>query len=37
MNSDDILLQINKLNTSFRIKDEYFKAVDDVSLELMKY
>ena len=36
MNSDDILLQINKLNTSFRIKDEYFKAVDDVSLELRK-
>ncbi len=36
MNSDDILLEIKNLNTSFRIKDEYFKAVDDVSIRLMK-
>ena len=36
MNSEDILLEIKNLNTSFRIKDEYFKAVDNVSINLMK-
>ena len=28
------LLKINNLTTSFRIKDEYYAAVDDVSIEL---
>lgn len=30
------LLKINNLNTSFRIKDTYYAAVDDVSLSLKK-
>lgn len=32
----EILLKINNLNTSFRIKDTYYNAVDNVSLELKK-
>mgnify|MGYP003616163934 FL=1 len=36
MNSNNILLEIKNLNTSFRIKDNYFKAVDNVSVELRK-
>lgn len=32
----DILLQIKNLVTSFRIKDEYYNAVNDVSLDLYK-
>src|SRR5699024_12190998 len=30
------LLEINNLTTSFRIKDDYFAAVDDVSLTINK-
>ena len=33
---DDILLKINNLYTGFRIKDEYYNAVDNVSIELKK-
>ncbi len=32
----EVLLKINNLNTSFRIKDTYYNAVDNVSLELRK-
>lgn len=32
----EVLLKINNLNTSFRIKDTYYNAVDNVSLELKK-
>ena len=32
----ELLLKINNLDTSFRIKDTYYKAVDGVSLELKK-
>ena len=32
----DTLLEINGLKTSFRIKDEYFAAVDDVSIKVNK-
>ncbi len=32
----ETLLRINNLNTSFRIKDDYYNAVDDVSLNLNK-
>ena len=30
------LLEINNLHTAFRIKDDYYDAVDDVSLTLEK-
>ncbi len=33
---NEILLKVNNLETGFRIKDDYFNAVDDVSLELKK-
>lgn len=36
MSKTDILLEINHLSTSFRIKDDYFAAVDDVTLTLRK-
>ncbi|KFL44267.1 peptide ABC transporter ATPase [Lysinibacillus sp. BF-4] len=36
MNKADILLDIKNLTTSFRIKDDYFAAVDDVTLTLRK-
>lgn len=36
MQEDNLLLEIKNLNTSFRIKDDYFKAVDNVSLKLKK-
>lgn len=32
----EVLLKIDNLNTSFRIKDTYYNAVDNVSLELRK-
>ncbi|WP_170006712.1 ABC transporter ATP-binding protein [Bacillus fonticola] len=32
----DTLLEINNLKTSFRIKDDYYAAVDDVSLKVNK-
>ncbi len=35
MNSD-ILLRVKNLETGFRIKDDYYNAVDDVSFELKK-
>lgn len=34
MQEKKLLLEIKNLNTSFRIKDDYFKAVDNVSLNL---
>ncbi|MDO5088898.1 MAG: ABC transporter ATP-binding protein [Leptotrichiaceae bacterium] len=36
MEEDKVLLKINNLYTSFRIKDDYYPAVDNVSLELKK-
>lgn len=36
MNKADILLDIKNLTTSFRIKDDYYAAVDDVTLTLRK-
>ena len=36
MSTDNLLLKINNLNTSFRIKDSYHAAVDNVSLTLNK-
>lgn len=36
MESNKILLEVNHLSTGFRIKDDYFKAVDDVSFTLSK-
>lgn len=36
MNKADTLLEIKNLSTSFRIKDDYFAAVDDVTLTLRK-
>ena len=36
LNKADILLDIKNLTTSFRIKDDYFAAVDDVTLTLRK-
>lgn len=36
INLDEKLLEIKNLKTSFRIKDEYFAAVDDVSLTVNK-
>lgn len=32
----ETLLEIKKLNTAFRIKDDYYNAVDDVTLNLKK-
>lgn len=34
MTQDDLLLEVQNLHTGFRIKDEYYDAVDDVSLTL---
>ncbi|WP_455035788.1 ABC transporter ATP-binding protein [Leptotrichia massiliensis] len=36
MDQTETLIKINNLVTSFRIKDEYFPAVDNVSLELRR-
>ncbi len=36
MSAKGSLLEINNLNTGFRIKDEYYNAVDNVSLTLAK-
>ncbi|WP_050615751.1 ABC transporter ATP-binding protein [Bacillus testis] len=36
MNAERQLLEINHLHTSFRIKDTYYDAVDDVSISLYK-
>ena len=36
MEQTETLIRINNLITSFRIKDEYFPAVDNVSLELRR-
>lgn len=36
MNTEQTLLTINHLHTSFRIKDAYYDAVDDVSVSLKK-
>ena len=36
MEQTETLIKINNLVTSFRIKDEYFPAVDNVSLELRR-
>ena len=36
MEENKTLLKINNLYTSFRIKDEYYPAVDNVTLELNK-
>ena len=36
MGNTEKLIEINNLVTSFRIKDEYFPAVDDVSIELRR-
>ena len=36
MEQTETLIRINNLVTSFRIKDEYFPAVDNVSLELRR-
>jgi len=33
----DVLLELKNLKTSFRIKDDYFAAVDDVTLTLNKH
>lgn len=34
MSSNQVLLEINHLHTGFRFGDEYFNAVDDVTLTL---
>ena len=36
MEQTETLIKINNLVTSFRIKDEYFPAVDNISLELRR-
>lgn len=36
MEQTETLIKINNLVTSFRIKNEYFPAVDNVSLELRR-
>ena len=36
MSQKDTLLKIENLTTSFRIDEEYFPAVDDVSIELKR-
>lgn len=36
MKGQEVLLNVNHLHTSFRIKDTYYNAVDDVSLNLKR-
>ena len=33
----DVLLELKNLKTSFRVKDDYFAAVDDVTLTVNKH
>lgn len=34
--NDDVLLEIKNLNTSFRIKDKYYNAVDNIDISLKR-
>ncbi len=36
MQGNEQLLEVSGLETAFRIKDDYYNAVDDVSFELKK-
>ena len=36
MNEQELLLDIKDLHVGFRIKDDYYDAVDGVSLQLFK-